>query len=70
MRTALHPFLFEHKLRMCLTDRMHQSLTSHSHKRPECKQHLASIVKSLTHDRSTIMESLNARMRKYAHTLS
>ena len=50
--------------RLCLTDRMHQSLTSNSHKRAECKQHLTNLVKSLTHDRTTIMESLNARMAK------
>ena len=53
-----HPFLRRHKWRLCLTDRLHQLLGKKSHKRLECQQHLACIVRTLTHDRSNIMESL------------
>lgn len=68
MRCAPHPFCRSRK-RLCLTDRFHQSITKKTHKRASCSQHLASMVRSFTHDRSNIMESLNARMRLRLRTV-
>jgi hypothetical protein len=68
MRCAPHPFCRSRK-RLCLTDRWHQSSIKKTHKRLSCNQHLASMVKSLTHDRSTMSESLNARMKLRLRTI-
>ena len=48
---------------------MHQSIKKKTHKRDSCKQHLACIVATLAHDRTAIMESLNARLHKRLSTL-
>jgi hypothetical protein len=69
MRTERHPFLYKHRWRLVLTDRMHQSLKKKTHKRKTCHQHLASIVSTLNHDRTNIMESLNARMKSRLKTI-
>ena len=70
MRTARHPFLRgKHQWRLCLTDRLHQSIKKKTHKRTSCQQHLACIVKTLAHDRTAIMESLNARLSQRLKTL-
>jgi hypothetical protein len=69
-RLVRHPFLRgQHQWRLCLTDRLHQSIKKKTHKRDSCKQHLASIVATLAHDRTTIMESLNARLHNRLKTL-
>lgn len=68
-RTSRHPFLFKHRWRLCLTDRLHQSVKKKTHKRDSCQQHIASIVRTLCDDRSNIMESLNARMHRRLSTI-
>jgi hypothetical protein len=69
-RTAHHPFLRgAHRWRLCLTDRLHQSVKKKTHKRLSCQQHLASIVATLAHDRTAIMESLNSRLNRRLKTL-
>lgn len=68
-RLKPHPFLFKHRLRLCLTDRWHQLLGKKSHKRATCQQHLTCLVRTLTHDRTAFMESLNARQRKRLRTI-
>lgn len=40
-RTDPHPFLRKHRLRVCVSDRFHQSIRKKTHKRVECLQHLA-----------------------------
>lgn len=69
LRLAPHPFLFKHKARLCLTDRWHQLLGKKSHKRATCQQHLTCLIRTLTHDRTSFMESLNARQRKRLRTI-
>ena len=69
LRLAPHPLLREHKMRLCITDRWHQLVGKLTHKRATCQQHLAAVCRSLTHDRSNMMESLNARQRHYYKTI-
>ena len=71
MRLERHPFMTEHfSSRLTLTDRMHAELLhKKTHKRKSCSLYLASMVSSLTHDRTTIMESLNARLKEHLTTI-
>ena len=69
LRLAPHPFLFNHKARLCLTDRWHQLLGKKSHKRATCQQHLTCLLRTLNHDRTSFMESFNARQRKILRTI-
>jgi hypothetical protein len=69
LRTARHPFLFEHRWRLCLTDRWHQLLGKKSHKRATCQQHLTCLIRTLTHDQTSFMEAVNARQRKRLRTI-
>ena len=71
MRLERHPFMTEHfSSRLALTDRMHAELLhKKTHKRKSCSLYLASMVSSLTHDRTTIMESLNARLKDHLTTI-
>ena len=70
MQRVRHPFLRgQHRWRLCLTDRLHQSVKKKSHKRDSCKQHLASIVATLARDNTSIMESLNSRLHSRLQTL-
>ena len=68
-RTSVHPLLKWHRFRLMLTDRLHQSTKKKTHKRPSCQQHLACIVSTLSDDRTTIMESLNSRLKDRLRTL-
>lgn len=68
LRLAPHPFLFKHKLRLCLTDRWHQLLGKKSHKRASCQQHLSCLIRTLTHHSTSFMEALNARQKKRLRT--
>ena len=69
MRLEPHPLLRKHKWRMCLTDRMHAELHKKTHKRDSCAQSLASTVSSMTHERTAVMESLNARLKDHLATV-
>ena len=69
MRTEPHPLMREHEKRLCLTDRMHADLHKKTHRRESCVQNLASNVSSLTHERTAIMESLNARLKEHLATV-
>jgi hypothetical protein len=68
-RLHVHPFLYNHRWRLALTDRFHATIHKKTHKRKACALQLASGVSSLTHERSNVMESLNARLKEHLTTV-
>lgn len=69
-RLKAHPFSFDFRYRLLLTDRFHQRLTSFTHKLDSCLQHLMSLCEDLDDVATSIQESLNQQANRHLRSLS
>ena len=71
LRLSRHPFLKDHRWRLCLTDGFHQRPGGKTHKKKACQLHLEKGVRCRHRDhyKSNMMESLNAHNNKRLATI-